>query len=162
MPEPTPIPDVNSPALAAFRLCRDEVKHEQDVLAGRLSSYITSQSFLVSAYAVSMGNLNPAWGGAFRLTFPIVLCLVGFLLSIRAQPGIDDASQIIQRWHLRQDELLEQHEDLAFYQMLHGNVTSAMRGRDQRFAQIAAAIFASAWVAFAILSVCLYFIRPAG
>ncbi len=157
MPEVAPIPDANSPALAAFRICRDEVKHEQDVLSGRLSSYITSQSFLVSAYAVSMGNLNPKWGGDFRLAFPIVLCLVGFLLSVRAQPGITDASTIIGRWHLRQDELLEQHPDLAFYEMLHGSRTERLRARDQWFALAAGYIFAAAWVAFGILSLGLYF-----
>jgi hypothetical protein len=159
MPDPTPIPDVNSPALAAFRLCRDEVKHEQDVLAGRLNSYITSQSFLVSAYAVSMGNLNPNWGGLFRLAFPVVLCLVGFLLSLFAQPGIQDASAIIARWHLRQDVLLEQHPELAFYQLLHEDKQVRMRSRDQKFAQASAAIFATAWVVFGFLSAGLYFYR---
>jgi hypothetical protein len=156
MPDPAPIPDANSPALAAFRLCRDEVKHEQDVLSSRLSSYITSQSFLVSAYAVAMGNLNPKWGGDFRLAFPGVLCLVGFLLSIRAQPGITDASTVINRWHLRQDQLLEEHADLAFYEMLHGSKTQRLRSRDQKFALAAGYIFAAAWVVFGVLSIWLY------
>jgi hypothetical protein len=159
MAEPTDIPDVNSPALAAFRLCRDEVKHEQDVLTGRLSSYITSQSFLVSAYAVAMGNPNHVWGATFSLAFPSVLCMVGFLLSVRAHPGIADASHIIQRWHVRQDELLAKYPELSFYEMLQGENMARMRARDQKFAQAAAYLFAITWIAFAVLSVCLYFYR---
>jgi len=80
---------------------RSENIHEWALLSNRVSAYITSQSFLVTAYAISMGNLDPH----FRWFFPPTLCLVGLLSSIRAYPGIEGATIIISQWRRKQDRL---------------------------------------------------------
>jgi hypothetical protein len=159
MPEPILPPDTNSPWVQAFRLIRDEVKHEQGVLAGRLSSYITSQSFLISAYAVANNHQADKWGFSFRFYVTITLSVVGFLLSARARPGIKDASDIIARWHERQDQLLSDNQDLVIYQTLRHEEMKGIRRRDQWFAQAAAYIFMSAWIILAALSIILFLNR---
>lgn len=156
MPDSNPLPDLDSHWVQAFRLIREEVKHEQSVLANRLSSYIVSQSFLISAYAVGMNHQSDVWGISFRFYFTIILCAVGFLLSLRAQPGILDASDIIRRWHEKQDQLLSEHSELEVYEALRNKEMNEVRRRDQMFAQASAYIFAAAWVLLAVLAVLLY------
>lgn len=127
--------------------------HEQTVLSSRLNSYIVSQSFLIAAYATSMNNWGPPNGHLYRMAFPIVLSILGFLLSLRAQPGIKDACLIIHRWHEQQDAILAAHPELDDYQVLRRNAEERKRVRDQWFAQTAAFIIAPAWVIFAGISV---------
>jgi hypothetical protein len=119
-----------------YRMCREEGKHEFDILAGRLNTFMTSQAFLVSAYAVSMNNTNESWGHAYKMTFPTLLSLMGLILSARAVPGIIAACGMIHHWHNRQDGLLASDRDIWF-------------------AQTSPYIFGVAWVVFGCLS--LYF-----
>ena len=159
MPDSVLPPDTNSPWVQAFRLIRDEVKHEQGVLSGRLSSYITSQSFLISAYAVGNNHQADLWGFSFRFYVTITLSVVGFLLSARAVPGIKDASDIIARWHEQQDQLLANNTELGIYQTLRREEMRGIRRRDQWFAQASAYIFMAAWIILAGLSVVLFLHR---
>src|SRR5579859_1525648 len=159
MSEPNLPSDDRSFWLQAFKTCRDEVMHEQKVLAARLTSYITSQSFLISAYAVSMNNWGPPRSAHYRLAFPLVLCLLGFLLSLRANPGIVYASQVIHRWHEKQDQLLVDHPELSEFDVLRSNSLVRKRVRDQWFAQTAAYIFALAWITFAAISLVMFLWR---
>jgi hypothetical protein len=138
---------------------RDEVKHEQSVLGSRISSYITSQSFLISAYAVANNHQADRWGFGFRFYVSMTLSLVGFLLSARATPGIIDASNIIARWHDRQDQLLIDHPELEIYQTFSREEMKGVRRRDLWFAQAAAYIFMAAWVILAILAFVLFLNR---
>ena len=64
---------------------RAEDRHEWSLLSNRLSSYITSQSFLVTSYAIAMGNSNPRWSEWFTLLFPSLIALLGLATSWRKQ-----------------------------------------------------------------------------
>lgn len=143
-------------ALEVFHICRDEIKHELDALNGRLSSYITSQSFLVTAFAVSMGNPNPVWGPTFRVAFPVALSLVGIALSIRAQPGILDNCERVRIWHSRQDQLLNDDETIRNLYNLPMPKLAMMHRRDLAFAQAAPMIFLTAWILFFGISVWMH------
>src|SRR5690606_18253394 len=67
---------------------RREIHHEISNLSGRTNTFLTAQSFLVIAYASSMGNTNPDWGPLFTLVVPALLALFGIFSSISAWPGI--------------------------------------------------------------------------
>lgn len=92
---------------------RQENRHEWNLLSNRVSSYITSQSFLVTAYAVSMGNQNPKWGNWFTLIFSLIVSIIGVATSLRARPGINGAVKILKLWHKKQDRLFFQNPDEA-------------------------------------------------
>jgi hypothetical protein len=149
------MPDSVSPNFETYRMCREEGKHEFDILAGRLNTFITSQAFLVSAYAVSMNNSNPDWGHIFRLTFPSFLSLMGLVLSLRALPGILAACQMIRHWHHRQDGLLEADPALQAYYGLQPREQTRIHGRDIWFAQTSPYIFGVAWIVFGGLAIFL-------
>ena len=90
---------------------RREDAQEWNLLSNRVSAYITSQSFLVSAYAISMGNQNKDWGDAFTLWFPLIVAAVGILASWNAYPGIKGASDILFLWHKKQRRLFYKNPD---------------------------------------------------
>lgn len=97
--------------LAAFR---DEIQFESQMLSGRLGAYLSSQSFLVIAYASTM-NAGWAQPGVFVLLVSLPLALLGFVLSLDALRSIRTSYGVIQRWHDRQNALLEGHGHLADY-----------------------------------------------
>ena len=146
-------------ALSQFRFVRDEIKHEYNVLGSRLSSYIASQSFLFAAYGVSMSNTNPGWGRTFRLCFPLIVCIVGLLTSMRSQPGIVSASEILDDLHERQFNLYESSE----VRRLDPSDPKWMRDVHQeslKFALVSAYIFGCAWIALLMLVTWVYFNTP--
>ncbi|MBC7529088.1 MAG: hypothetical protein H7308_16255 [Chthonomonadaceae bacterium] len=99
--------------LEKLNFYRKENAQEWSLLSSRVSSYITSQSFLVSAYAISMSNGNPKWGEKFTLWFPLIVGFVGLFASWKAYPGIIGASKIIRLWRLKQDRLYWLNPDEA-------------------------------------------------
>jgi hypothetical protein len=145
--------------MQAFQVCRAELHHEYDVLSNRLNSYITSQAFLVSAYAISMGNMNLAWGDLFNLTFPLLLSFVAILLSIRAQPGIGAACNIIARWHNREADLFQLARGLDDYAPIAEEELRVIHDRNLLFAQTSPWIFGPAWLLMAILTIYLHTIK---
>lgn len=144
---------------ARLKICRDEVMHEYNVLASRLTSFITSQSFLVSAYAVSMNNANLNWGGAYRLVFPLLLSVVGVVLSVRANPGITGVCEVINKWHEKQEMIFLECPYLEEYAVLQRPTTRDYHKRSLLFAEASAWIFVITWLALGSLSVWLSFAR---
>ena len=142
----------------AFKVCRDEIKHEYGVLANRLNSYITSQAFLVSGYAISMGNMNPAWGSNFRLWFPLLLTVLGAMLSIRAHPGIAGVCSVIEHWHKKQDEIFASGAALDQYSVLRHDRVRIIHDGNLWFAQTATWIFGAAWVVMAGMAIFLFLV----
>lgn len=86
---------------------RSEIHFESTLLASRTSGYLSSQSFLIIAFASSMANTNPEWGSLFRLVVPTVLALLGLITSLHAIPGIRASYDVIERWHIKQADLLQ-------------------------------------------------------
>ena len=97
---------------------RGEIQFESQMLSSRLGAYLSSQSFLIIAYASTM---NAGWAkpGVFMLLVSLPLTLLGFVLSLDALRAIKSSYGVIQRWHDRQNALLEQHADLADYWPTH-------------------------------------------
>src|SRR5947209_17747930 len=91
--------------LEKLKFYRAEIKQEYDLLSNRVSSYVTSQSFLCIAFASSMSNLNPHWGNIFTLIFPTGLALLGIATSIQSHRAIAAAFETIAMWHIKQNKL---------------------------------------------------------
>lgn len=132
--------------LDAFKMCREEVKHEYNVLTGRLTTYITSQAFLVNAYAVSMNNTNSHWGTIYQAILPSALCIFGFLLTLQAYFGIDAVCKIIQAWHAHQLELLDAHPELDHWTILGQSNIRHVNSKSLTFARYSTWIFGLAWI----------------
>jgi hypothetical protein len=79
---------VSTSNLELLRFYRSEIKYQSNLLSSRLSSLLTSQSFLLIAYASAMSGLIGHWQDPFTLVFPPVLAVLGLVLSLQAWPGI--------------------------------------------------------------------------
>lgn len=85
---------------------RREIQYETSMLSNRTNAYLSAQSFLVIAFASSMGNLNPEWGKLFTLVVPALMAALGLVSSLHAWPGIRASYVIIDHWHFKQNQLL--------------------------------------------------------
>jgi hypothetical protein len=99
--------------LEKFRFYRDEIKHEFDLITGRLNAYLSAQSFLVLAYAAAMNNTNPKSQQHFPLTFVTLLTIIGLALSLQAIAGIRAADKTIDHWNIKIDKLVKRHKWLG-------------------------------------------------
>jgi hypothetical protein len=141
---------------SAFRVCRDELHSEYNILSGRLNSFITSQSFLVSGYAISMGNMVAKYGAKFSLYFSLLLSVMAIVLSLRAHPGIKGSCEAISRWHNREADLFQLGHGLEDYAVLNRDGLRSIRDKNLLFAQTSAWIFGIAWFLMALLSIYLH------
>ncbi len=178
---PSAQPDPPAVKLDKLSFYRREVAQEWNLLSNRVSSYITSQSFLVSAYAISMSNGNPKWGEKFTLFFPLIVSTAGLLASWRAYPGITGASKVIKMWRLKQDRLFwinpeeaandpsqaqrdpamaDYHDDrpVTLSKRSH-EVNDAIHARSLDFAVSAPWIFGICWIALIALVLILHHSR---
>jgi hypothetical protein len=163
-PAPPGAPQESPPVnLERLRFYREEIKHEFNLLSNRVSSYVTSQSFLVTAFALSMGNSNPRWGSLFRLIFPLVLSLLGIVVSIQAWPGIKGACDIISLWHEKQNRLFAEDPRLDDYRVERPLTAPGRRTpvdiiheRSLWFAKWSTWIFLAAWTIFGLLALFLH------
>lgn len=78
-----------------YEKIRDEIRAEHSLIANRLAWYVTSQSFLVTAFAISRGN-SFAW---FQWFSTILLPAIGLSTSALIFPSIAGASRTIKLWH---------------------------------------------------------------
>jgi hypothetical protein len=140
----------------SFKICREELNHEYGVLSSRLTSYITSQSFLVSAFAVAMNNVGSHWTHEYRLYFPVLLVFVGVSLSARAHPGIKGVCQIIHNWHVRQNKLFETSDELDDWEILRHEQVASVNERNLWFAQTSSWIFGIAWILMGVIAIWAY------
>jgi hypothetical protein len=164
--------------LEKLKYYREEDKHEWNLLSNRISSYITSQSFLVTAYAVSMGNQNPRWGSWFTLFFPLILSFIGIATSYRALPGITGAVRVIELWHKKRDKLFFQNPEKDRQEkdtrmddfrddrpMKNANYQGEksideIHNRSLQFAITAPWLFGASWFCFAVLTIILHIYFP--
>src|SRR5476651_1079876 len=142
--------------LASFKVCRDELHNEYNILSGRLNSYITSQAFLVSGYAISMGNMNAVWGAQFRQYFPLLLSVTAIVLSLRAHPGIKGSCSAITRWHNREADLFQLGRGLEDFGPINREGLRAINDKNLLFAQTSSWIFGVAWFLMAMLTIYLH------
>ncbi|WP_312301133.1 hypothetical protein [Stutzerimonas nitrititolerans] len=144
---------------------RSEIHFEAGLLAERTTSYLTSQSFLMIAFASSMANDNPDWGELFRLVVPSVLALLGLITSLHAMPGIRANFDVIERWHQKQSELLQVEGRVGLLpnqeSALFGEGNSPVGGHRYKkslmFSLRTPMIFSLVWTIFGVMCLILNF-----
>lgn len=144
---------------------RAEIHFESTLLASRTSGYLSSQSFLIIAFASFMANTNPEWGALFRLVVPAVLAILGLITSLHAIPGIRASYDIIERWHHKQGELLQTEGQVGLLpnrdSALFGEGNSPAGGerykRTLMFSLRTPIIFGSVWALLGVFCVILFF-----
>lgn len=145
---------------------RSEIHFESTLLASRTSGYLSSQSFLMIAFASSMANNNPDWGNLFRLVVPGLLALLGLITSLHAIPGIRASYDVIERWHIKQAELLQVEGHVGLLpnndSALFGEGSSPTGGQRYKrtllFSLRTPILFGSVWALLGVFCVLLYFI----
>ena len=76
------------------------------LMLARLNALLTSQSFLVIAYASSMAIANGHWSQPLAMLLPPFLALLGFVLAVEGRIGIVAARRALWRWQHRLDDLV--------------------------------------------------------
>lgn len=93
-------------ALDLLKFYRAEIRFESELAGERLNVLLSSQSFLVIAYASSMSASNGAWRAWFPHLLPPSLALLGIVLTLCAWPGVRAAHAVVERWRDKERELL--------------------------------------------------------
>ena len=152
--------EVNLKKLSFYR---SEIKHEFTLLSSRMNAYVTSQSFLMIAFASAMNNTNPHWGKMFTLVFPVGLALLGMVTSLRAYQGIVAAVHTIASWHGKQNQLFENDLAMDDYRVQRSrpifepdSSVDAVHQSSLTFAQFTPRVFLIAWCLFSALAVFLH------
>src|SRR2546430_16780936 len=91
-----------------YEKIREEIRSEHALIANRLTWYVTSQSFRVTAFAISRGA-GFTW---FHWFSTLLLPIIGFVSSALIFPSILGACSTIKLWHDKQRTLFEQHREL--------------------------------------------------
>ncbi|MBC7805588.1 MAG: hypothetical protein H7145_05500 [Akkermansiaceae bacterium] len=161
---------------------RNEIGREWTLLTARVGTLITSQSFLVTAFTISLGNMNPTWGGLFTLVYPLLLATVGLSVAYYSYPAITGAAKVIELWHKKQGRLYllnpEESEanpamatpdpQMADYRDDRPLLVSKRTGtvavdaiqlQSLRFAVVTPLVFGITWFAVVILVLALRFFR---
>ncbi len=161
---------------------RAETMQEWTLLSARLGTLITSQSFLVSAYTISLGNTNPKWGERFTLYYPLLLAVIGLSITLYSYPAITAAVRVIELWHKKQGRLFLLNPDEAerdptvamsdpemedyrdgrplLLSSRTGQVPAdPIQAQSLRYAMITPVIFGVTWIALAALVVVLQFVH---
>ena len=141
---------------------RSEIKHEFTLLYNRVSSYVTSQSFLTIAYASAMNNTNPKWGTLFTVIFPTGLALLGIIISLSVYNGIIGAVDTIALWHVKQNKLFNNNPEMDDYRIQRtasskDSPVDLVHQRSLGFARIIPHVFFVAWCIFGMLTLYLHF-----
>lgn len=92
---------------------RKEIQYETAILTNRTDAYLAAQSFLIIAYVMTMANENPDWGKLFTLVVPLMFSTLGFVTSVHAWPGVRSAYEIIDHWHFKQHNLLQNEPEMG-------------------------------------------------
>jgi hypothetical protein len=144
--------------LRRLEFYRAEVKHEFNLLSNRLNAYITSQSFLVIAFALSMSNMNPQWTSLLRLTLPASLAILGVITSLQARQGIRGASDVI-RWLDKEGKLFGGDPRMDDYRVDRpvaasgdGSPVDIIHERSLAFAKRLPWVFTVAWSVFGLFA----------
>ena len=110
---------------------RDEIKTEYNLLNSRLTWFVTSQSFLVSAFAISRAN--------------------GFVwLAALVLPSLMAACQTIELWHEKQAHFFVNQPE--FDHCLHLNRKSWLEHQGLLLPQIMPFVFITFWLVIHVAS----------
>jgi hypothetical protein len=147
--------------LDMLKFYRTEVRFESELLAARLNALLSSQSFLVIAYAASMSASEGHWDAIFTVLLPPCLALLGLVLAMSARPGIHAAQAVIDNWSKKENQLHLRCPELAQYSRastaLERQEMSRRGNEGVLFAKRAPLVFVLAWCIFSILPFYLHF-----
>lgn len=140
---------------------RSEIQHEYTLLYSRVSTYVTSQSFLTIAYASAMSNRSSAFNDFFSLWFPMILVLIGIVTSLTVRGGVNGAIQTIALWHIKQNKLFESDPLMADYHVERhlkkdDKPVDAKHRRILEYAQVMPYVFLTGWILFALIDIYLH------
>jgi len=125
--------DTNSLSVAdALKALREDIQAEDTLIASRVTWYVTSQAFLLTAYAASW-NANFIWPSFFHGVLPLaaIVLSIAILASIYAATWAQDAylreqTSLVSR--LKTEQRLSQSELIAldvYQRTMVANRTSA-------------------------------------
>jgi len=123
-----------------YQQIREEIRAEHVLISNRLTWYVTSQSFLVSAFAISCGS-----GFTWFKWFPAVLLpMIGLTASCLIFPSIVGASQTIRLWHQKQREFFAREPEFSKAFLLERK--SHIDSRGLWFPRFMPLLFGSFWL----------------
>jgi hypothetical protein len=150
--------------LERLQFYRDEIKHEYDLLGQRVSWYVTSQSFLITAYAIAFSRepFPTNWFACYVL--PSLAILVS-LLSLGAIHGATDTADM---WMARRAALVKALDDAGSDELRDFSIARWEPGHIDRvrrnslwFPKLIPWLFICAWLTTAVLSSTLPWVRHA-
>ena len=142
-----------------FRYFRDEIKHEYTLLTGRVTWYITCQSFLLTVYAISYANSGGRnWFSNFFLPpFSITVTLLALNM-------INGATITILMWSDMRRHLITANPRLNSVIITRWrrpeNNDDAIHLRSLWFPKLIPTLFIVAWALIAILSWFYPWLKP--
>jgi hypothetical protein len=123
-----------------YEQIRNEIRAEHSLIANRLTWYVTSQSFLVTAFAISRGA-GFSWHPWFSTT---LLPLVALASSLLIFPSVVGARNTIRLWHEKQRGFFARHPE--FEAAFHLQRASWIESQGLLFPIVIPLIFAAFWV----------------
>ena len=90
--------------LNRYKLIRDEISHEDNLIAARLSWFMAAQSFLLSALAIAQGQQRGMPRMSTNYLFPLTP-LVGLISSVLIFVGVLAGIRALQSWR----RIMEDH-----------------------------------------------------
>lgn len=140
---------------------RTEIRSEIGLLNSRLNSLMSSQSFLVIAYASTLSSSNGDFRTLFTVLLPPFLAALGAGLVLEARPSLIAAREAIDDWRQREAALVDSSENYGPYTLANDDPSRrAVQHRQQQgrqFAIRAPLIMLAAWLVLLFLPVGLFF-----
>tara|TARA_R110002020_G_scaffold14225_12_gene50412 strand:- start:3774 stop:4244 length:471 start_codon:yes stop_codon:yes gene_type:complete len=134
---------------------RSEIREEIALLNNRLNSLMSSQSFLVIAYASTLSSNNGDFHSLFTIVLPPFLAILGAALVLEARPSLKAALEAIDNWRQREAQLVSSSADYAPYTLAVDDRSrqAIMRRQHQgrHFATRAPVIMLVAWLVLLLL-----------
>ncbi len=136
-----------------FQFLRKEIQHEHSLLSGRVSWLITSQSFLLTIFAV-MTEKNQTWTWFPNLLLPIL----AILIALMAMAMIFAATSTIASWAEQRKQLMASYPmlDPLLIRRWRSGLTDIdwLHERSIWFPQLMPVLFILVWLAI------LFFSKP--
>ncbi len=86
-----------------YKLIRDEIAHEDNLMSSRVSWFMTSQSFLLTALAIAQGGLHQIPTSRINYFFPL-LPIIAIVSDVLILAGVLAGAVVVHRWRHMLDE----------------------------------------------------------
>ena len=163
VPLQPPTPPDRAADLDKLKFCRAEIRDEYSLMSGRVSTLISSQSFLIIAYASALNNQIAPWAAQYRLVFPLLLSTLGVVISLQSWWSIRAAMDTISLWHGGQNALVARDPRLEEYRVhrlevkrRNGELVDITHERSMVFARWMPLTFGVSWIALGALALLLH------